>query len=496
MNIVEAERPVGVIVQFGGQTPLKLAQALGAAGVPIMGTSPDSIDLAEDRKRFGSMLKRLGVNQPAHGTATSYKEASRIARQVGYPVLVRPSYVLGGRAMEIVYSEDMLERYIAHAVKASPERPILIDKFLEGAIEVDVDALCDGTDVFIGAVMEHIEEAGVHSGDSACVIPPFTLSESILDHVRQTTRVLALELKVSGLINIQFAVKDDRVYVLEVNPRASRTVPFVSKAIGIPMAKMAAKVMAGKSLRELGLGDTPTAGHFSIKEAVLPFGRFPEVDTVLGPEMKSTGEVMGIDARFGEAFAKSQLAAGFDLPTSGKVFVSVANRDKRNAIMVGQSLVGMGFEIVATSGTAEVMRKAGVPASTVLKVHEGRPNVVDLIKNREVGLVVNIPFGRGSRSDGYEIRTAAAAHGVPCITTLAAAQAVLTGIQALMAGELTVKTLQDYQDGGVRHEQPDPSQEHDPPPPPSIGTGEQLSMLRETGGRDGAGTGRGAREIS
>ncbi|MBE0447169.1 MAG: carbamoyl-phosphate synthase large subunit [Actinobacteria bacterium] len=449
MNIVERERPEGVIVQFGGQTPLKLAGPLGKAGVPIIGTSPDSIDLAEDRKRFEVLLRKLKINQPPNGTAISYEGALEVVRRIGFPVLVRPSYVLGGRAMEIVYSEDMLESYILKAVKASPDHPILIDKFLEGAIEVDVDAVCDGEDVLIGGIMEHIEEAGVHSGDSACVIPPYTLSEDIIDQIKEYTVQLAKELSVRGLLNIQCAVQDEIVYVLEVNPRASRTVPFVSKSIGMPIAKIAARVMAGKSLKDMGYIEALSIDHISIKEAVLPFGRFPEVDTVLGPEMKSTGEVMGIDKSFGDAFAKAQISAGLNLPTRGSVFISVRNRDKRSIIFLAKKLYELGFKIYATKGTANMLSRNGVSAKATKKVQEGRPNVVDLIKNRTVGLVINTPWGKGTRIDGYEIRTTAAAYGIPCITTIAAASAVVQGIEALIGGELDVKAIQGYHDQGL-----------------------------------------------
>jgi len=447
LNIVEKEKPKGVIVQFGGQTPLKLAKSLEEAGVPIIGTSPDSIDLAEDRKRFEVLLRKLNINQPANGTATSYEEALAVAQRIGFPVLVMPSYVLGGRAMEIVYSENTLESYIIKAVKASPDHPILIDKFLEGAIEVDVDAICDGDDVLIGAIMEHIEEAGVHSGDSACVIPPYTLGEEIINQIKEYTVQLAKELHVRGLLNIQYAVQGQTVYVLEVNPRASRTVPFVSKSVGMPLAKIAAKVMAGKTLKEMGITEVPPIDHISIKEAVLPFGRFPEVDTMLGPEMKSTGEVMGIDTSFGNAFAKAQISAGLNLPTEGSVFISVQNSDKRSIIMLAKRLHELGFKIYATKGTATMLERNGIEAEAVKKVQEGRPNVVDLIKNRTVGLVINTPWGTGTRVDGYEIRTSSAVYGIPCITTLAAATAVVQGIEALLSGELDVKAIQDYHKG-------------------------------------------------
>lgn len=444
MNIIEAEKPVGVIVQFGGQTPLKLAVPLERAGVKILGTSPDSIDLAEDRKRFGKLLKKLGLNQPPNGTATSYEEAKKVAGRVGYPLLVRPSYVLGGRAMEIVYSEEMLEGFIASAVKASPEHPILIDKFLEDAVEIDVDAVSDGKDVFIGAIMEHIEEAGIHSGDSACVIPSYSLKAERIEEIREFTTRLAVELKVVGSINIQYAVKDDLVYVLEVNPRASRTVPFVSKTIGIPLAKLATRVIMGKTLKEMGYKDKQELKHVSIKEAVLPFGRFPEVDTVLGPEMKSTGEVMGIDFSFGKAFAKAEMAADSSLPKEGTVFISVNNRDKQAIIPIARELWKKEFKIIATSGTAEVLSANGIRVSEVLKVREGRPNVVDLIKSGEIDLVINTPWGKGPRGDGYYIRTAAAARGIPCITTISAAAAAVQGINAMADGDLVVRALQDY----------------------------------------------------
>jgi carbamoyl-phosphate synthase large subunit len=447
MNIVEAERPMGVIVQFGGQTPLKLAVPLERAGVPILGTSPDSIDLAEDRKRFGELLTRLGMLAPYNGTATSVAESIEVAHDIGYPLLVRPSYVLGGRAMEIVYSDDMLADYMARAVKVSPEHPVLLDRFLEGAIEVDVDAICDGTDVMIGAVMEHIEEAGIHSGDSACAIPPYSLAAEAIEEIRQMTRRLAMELRVCGLLNIQFAVKDGEVYVLEVNPRASRTVPFVSKAIGMPLAKIAAKVMAGKTLAELGVSEAKVEGYVAIKEAVMPFGRFPGVDTVLGPEMKSTGEVMGIDETFGVAYAKSQMATDFDLPLSGTIFVSVTDRDKPAIVPIAKRLAQMGFKLISTGGTAKVLGDAGIRVAVIRKVHEGRPNVTDLIKNGDIGLIINTPLGRKTRSDGWEIRTSSAAHGIPCITTMSAADAVARGIAALRDHPPSVRSLQEWHRG-------------------------------------------------
>jgi carbamoyl-phosphate synthase large subunit len=444
MNIIDAEKPVGVVVQFGGQTPLKLAGQLEKAGVPIMGTSPDSIDLAEDRKRFGGLVKKLGINQPANGTATSYAEALKVARKIGYPLVVRPSYVLGGRAMEIVYSKDMLEGYIKSAVKASPEHPVLIDKFLEGAIEIDVDAVSDGESVFIGAVMEHIEEAGIHSGDSACVIPPYTITGSIIKIIEEHTKKLALALNVVGLINIQFAVKDETVYVLEVNPRASRTVPFVSKTIGLPLAKLAARVMTGRKLKDLKPQTAAYENYISIKEAVLPFGRFPESDTVLGPEMKSTGEVMGIDETFGKAFAKAEMAAGQGLPVEGNVFISVNNRDKRHILGLAKNLSEMGFKLYATEGTGTALARSGLEVVELKKIYEGSPNVIDMMKKEEIDLMINTPWGKGPRTDGYYIRTAASYYGVPLITTLSAAQAAIQGIEAMKKEDVTVKAIQDY----------------------------------------------------
>ena len=444
MNIVERERPFGVIVQLGGQTPLKLAIPLERAGAPIIGTSPDAIDRAEDRERFGDMLKKLGIPHPPDGTATSFDGAVTAARRIGYPVLVRPSYVLGGRAMEIVYSDDMLEKYMASAVKASPEHPILVDKFLEEAIEIDVDALCDGEEVYVGAVMEHIEEAGVHSGDSACVIPPHTLAEEQVQTIKDYTRRLALELEVVGLINVQYAVKGDVVYVLEVNPRASRTVPFVSKSIGIPLAKLATRVMMGEKIADLELPGERELKHFSVKEAVLPFRRFPGVDTILGPEMKSTGEVMGIDTSFGVAFAKSQMSSNNVFPTAGTAFISVNNRDKRGGILLARSLEEMGFRILATMGTATALERNGVPVERVRKVGEEHPNIADLIREGKVDLVINTPFGRGARGDGYNIRTEATMSGVPCITTMQAAFSVVQGIAALRRNDISVKSIQEY----------------------------------------------------
>lgn len=443
LNIYDREKPEGVILQFGGQTPLNLALDLQRAGVRILGTSPDAIDRAEDRKRFKELLDKLGLKQPPNGTAISLQEAKEVASRIGYPVLVRPSYVLGGRAMEIVYDEEGLEAFIEKAVEASPERPILIDKFLEDAIEVDVDAVADGRDCLIAGIMEHIEEAGIHSGDSAMALPPFSLSEAQIAEIRAQTYALAKELGVVGLINIQFAVKGEDIYVLEVNPRASRTVPFVSKATGIPWAKIAAKVMVGRSLRELGVREVEPP-YVSVKESVFPFNRFPGVDILLGPEMKSTGEVMGIDRTFGLAYAKSQIAAGQRLPLKGTVFISVKDRDKRQAVWVARELQDMGFEILATRGTCSVLRRNGVKAKEVFKVSEGRPHVVDLMKNGEIHLVINTPSGKRPRADEVAIRTTALKYGIPVVTTMAGAQATVEGIRALKEEGFDVKALQDY----------------------------------------------------
>ncbi|HTX52641.1 MAG TPA: carbamoyl-phosphate synthase large subunit, partial [Candidatus Baltobacteraceae bacterium] len=445
LTIVDKEQPVGVIVQFGGQTPLKLAVPLQEAGVPILGTPPDAIDRAEDRERFKQMLQTLGLNQPPNGTATSFDQAAEIARQIGYPVLVRPSYVLGGRAMEIVYDEHDLRDYMERAVQASPDRPILVDKFLEDAIEMDVDAVCDGTNVAIGGIMEHIEEAGIHSGDSACSLPPWSVSEHTLDDIRRQTRAMAIELGVVGLLNIQFAIKDRVVYVLEVNPRASRTVPFVSKAIGVPLAKVAAKVMLGATLAEAGFTEERKLRHVAVKEAVLPFVKFPNVDTVLGPEMKSTGEVMGVDADFGLAFAKSQIAANGTLPTSGTVFLSVREKDKLGVVALATGLRSLGFTLLATEGTAEVIARAGVPVQRVFKVTEGsRPHIVDRMKNGEVQFVINTPEGRSARLDSYSIRRTAVTMGIPNFTTMAAAAAAVEAIRTLRERSMSIRSLQEY----------------------------------------------------
>jgi carbamoyl-phosphate synthase large subunit len=452
LAVCEAEEPEGVVVQLGGQTPLAIAQELEAEGFRILGTTPASIDLAEDRIKFGALLRCLGVPQPPHGQATSAEEALEVAEAIGYPVLVRPSYVLGGRAMEIVYTDQELERYLAHATAASPDRPVLVDRFLEGAMEVDVDAVCDGEETFIGAVMEHIEEAGVHSGDSSCTIPPVTLSDEELDRAEDLVRTIARALDVRGLLNVQLAVKDERVWVLEANPRASRTVPFVSKATGVPLAKVAARVLVGESLRDLRrAGLVPEdphryrhLRHVAVKAAVLPFGRFPGVDTVLGPEMRSTGEVMGIAGDLGVALAKAQAGTGAALPEKGRVFVSVANRDKRAIVFPVKRLADLGFEVVATRGTAALLARSGIEVSCVAKVSEGHPNAADLIAAGRVDLVVNTPFGREPRSDGSAIRTAAAAAGIPCVTTLPGVYAAVQGIEALRRDGGQPRSLQEY----------------------------------------------------
>ena len=444
LHIVEAEKPEGVIIQFGGQTPLNLSRQLEDAGVPILGTSVDSIDRSEDRKRFKALLKKLKLTQPANGTATSFAEAKKVAKKIGYPVVVRPSYVLGGRAMVIVYDEGDLQEYMEKAVIASPEKPILIDKFLEDAVEIDVDCISDGDKTVVLGIMEHIEEAGIHSGDSACVIPSYSLSKSMLDKVRKASYALAKDLKVKGLMNIQYAIKGDVLYVLEVNPRASRTVPYVSKATGIPWANIATKVMLGKSLKELGVEKEVVPEHFSVKEAVFPFNRFPGVDPVLGPEMKSTGEVMGIDADFGVAYMKAQIAAGQKLPMDGKIFVSVNDDDKRKIVDIAKRISTLGYQIVSTSGTAEVLRKNGLDVEVVAKLGEGRPDVLDLIKNGEVKFIINTPGGKKTKVDETKIRSGAIMHMIPIITTLSGARATVNGLEAVKKKGFGVKSLQDY----------------------------------------------------
>jgi carbamoylphosphate synthase large subunit/REP element-mobilizing transposase RayT len=444
LNIYDQEKPEGVIVQFGGQTPLNLAAGLRAAGVPIIGTQPESIAMAEDRKLFSAMLDKLALRQTPNGSAFSAEEAILIANKIGYPVLVRPSFVLGGRAMKLIYSDEDLREYMESAIEVGPDRPVLVDRFLEDAIEVDVDCIADGEIAVIGAIMEHIEQAGIHSGDSACVIPTFTLSESVLTEIAEATKAMAYELKVRGLMNVQFAVKGQDVYVLEVNPRASRTVPFVSKAIGVPLAKLAAKVMTGKTLRELGFTEPIVPKHFSVKEAVFPFLRYQGIDIALGPEMKSTGEVMGMDADLGLAYAKSQMAAPPPLPQRGNVFISVKEIDKERAISLAQDFVELGFGIIATTGTAEALEAKDVPVTRVFKLREGRPNVLDRVKNGDIDFIINTPSGKIPREDEVAIRNASLAQKIPIMTTIRAAQASVNGIRSLQKNPLRVKTLQEY----------------------------------------------------
>jgi carbamoyl-phosphate synthase large subunit len=442
LAVIESERPEGVIVQFGGQTPLKLAGALEKAGARLLGTPVDAIDLAEDRGRFGALLRRLEIAHPPYGTALSADEAVVIAEEVGFPLLVRPSYVLGGRAMEICYTAEGLASYLEQHVKADQEHPLLLDRFLEDAIEVDVDALADGTDVRIGGIMQHVEEAGVHSGDSACVLPPMSLGEEMLEEIRRTTEQIALELGVVGLINIQYAVAGGTLYVIEANPRASRTVPFVSKATGAPLAKIACRLMLGEALVDQELPPAP-ANHISVKEAVLPFARFAGADSVLGPEMKSTGEVMGVASDFPAAFGKAQAAAGIALPSEGTVFITVTDRDKPAATQLAARFHDLGFQVIATRGTAQAISRMGVPVTAINKIGEGSPHVVDFIRSGEVGLVINTPTGSGARSDGYEIRTASVRHGIPCVTTMTGASAAARAIFAQREGGAEPRSLQE-----------------------------------------------------
>jgi len=445
LNIVDLEKPEGIIVQFGGQTPLNISKQLEKAGVKILGTTPDSIDRAEDRKRFQQMLKKLKIRQPENGTAMSFAEAKKVANRIGYPVVVRPSYVLGGRAMEIVYDDDDLKIYMAKAVLVSGGHPILIDKFLEDAIEVDVDAISDGQTCVIGGIMEHIEEAGIHSGDSAMVLPPHTLTKDIIECIKKTTYSMVKELKVKGLSNIQYAVKNTVVYVLEVNPRASRTIPFVSKVIGVSLVNLATKIMLGKKLKNMGFTKEKEVKHVAVKESVFPFIKFPGADAILGPEMKSTGEVMGIDSSFGAAYLKSQLAAGQKLPSKGSVFISVKNQDKRNIVMIARKLADMGFKIMATTGTANTLSRNDIKVETIPRLSEGRPNIIDYIKDGKVALVINTPSGKVAKEDELKIRSNSILYGIPLITTVAGAQASVSAIESLIKkSKLSVKALQEF----------------------------------------------------
>jgi carbamoyl-phosphate synthase large subunit len=445
LNICDRVQPDGVIVQFGGQTPLNLARALATAGVPIIGTSVDTIEEAEDREKFAKVLKRLDLKQPPNGIARSMAQARAEAANIGFPALVRPSFVLGGRAMEICYDMAQFERFVAEAFIVAQGQPVLIDSFLEDATEVDVDAICDGQDVVVAGIMEHIEEAGIHSGDSACAIPPYSLTGPVVSEIREATKSLARKLHVVGLMNIQFAVKkeDNTLYVLEVNPRASRTVPFVSKATGMPVAKIAAKVMVGVSLAEQGYDAEPIPSHVSVKESVFPFRKFAGVDIVLGPEMRSTGEVMGTSERFSIAFAKSQLAAGTVLPAAGTIFISVAQRAKEHMAGLAARLANMGYKLMATEGTARSLEAAGVTVQRVKKLQEGHPNLLDHLIDGRIQLIMNTPSGKGARTDEGRIRSAAVAAGVPCITTIQAADAAVRAMEALRVEEMTVQSLQD-----------------------------------------------------
>lgn len=449
LHIYEREKCWGAIAQFGGQTPLNLALGLQKNGVNIIGTSPQSIEIAEDRKLFAAMLHKLNIPQPPNGLATNEAEALEASKKLGYPVLVRPSFVLGGRAMQIVYSDAELSHYMKFAVEVSPERPVLVDKFLEDATEVDVDCIADvglpnGGTIVIGGMLEHIEFAGVHSGDAAMVLPPHTLSQKVIQTIREYTHAMAKELKVVGLMNVQYAVKDEVVYVLEVNPRASRTVPFVSKAIGKPLAKIAAKVMAGKTLKELNFTQEIWTKYWAVKESVFPFNKFIGQDILLSPEMRSTGEVMGLDADLGTAYAKSQMAANAPLPLQGKVFISVSDMHKKDVAAVAKDYVALGFELIATSGTAAILEKAGLKVEKIYKVSEGRPNAVDLLKNKEIQLVINTPAGQVPRADEVKIRTTAVYTGTPIMTTLSGAKAAALGIAALKKNGYAVKTVQEY----------------------------------------------------
>src|SRR5256885_1173928 len=461
LNIYDQEKPEGVFVQFGGQTPLNLADGLKAAGVPILGTQPESIETAEDRQLFADMLDKLGLRQTPSGSAINTDGAVAIANKIGYPILVRPSFVLGGRAMELVYNEPDLRRYMASAIEVTPDRPVLVDRFLEDAIEVDVDCISDGETTVIGAIMEHIEEAGIHSGDSACVIPTFSLSQKVLNEIASATKAMARELEVRGLMNVQFAVKGEDVYVLEVNPRASRTVPFVSKAIGVPLAKLAAKIMAGKSLRGVGFTKEIVPKHFSVKEAVFPFLRYQGMDISLGPEMKSTGEVMGMDVDLGLAYAKSQMAAPPPLPKSGNVFISVKDADKEAVIPLAREFVTLGFGIISTSGTADALTKAKIKVKKVFKLDEGRPNVLDRVKNGDISFIINTPRGKIPREHEVTIRNVALAQKIPIMTTVRAAQASANGIRSLQKAKLQVRSLQDDHEAAeenVQHSTPNAQQ--------------------------------------